>query len=59
MMTLGEFRKVTEHLPDDCKLMSVGSSSDPNYSYDVDTVYVKTTGISEESSKYETTVIVA
>lgn len=57
-MTLGEFRKATEHLPDDCELERTDSDSNMSYTYDVDSVYVRTQGASEEVPKMNTTVVI-
>lgn len=57
-MTLGEFRKATEHLPDDCELERTDSDSNISYSYDVDSVCIRTKSASEENPEAKTTVII-
>lgn len=57
-MKLGEFRKATEHLPDDCELKVTESNYDVTFAYDVQSVCVKTDGASEETPESKTSVII-
>lgn len=57
-MTLGEFRKATEHLPDDCELERTDSDKNMSYTYDIDSVYVRTQGASEEVPKMTTAIVI-
>lgn len=57
-MTLGEFRKATEHLSDDCELERVDSDNNMSYTYDVDSVYVRTKGVSNETPEPKTIIVI-
>lgn len=57
-MTLGEFRKATEHLPDDCELKTTSSDCNVSYPYDVDSINIKVEGVSEETPEPKTTIII-
>ena len=59
MMTLGEFRKATEHLSDDCELERADSDSNMSYTFDIDSVYVRTTGATDENPDTKTAIVIA
>ena len=50
-MTLGEFRKATEHLADECELEKTSSGYDVEYTYGIETACIKVIGATEDSKE--------
>lgn len=56
-MTLGEFRKATEHLADNWELERTTSGSDIEYTYDIETLCIKVRGATEDSKESSLSIV--
>ena len=57
-MTLGEFRKITEHYADECEIATATSYSNLGYAQNVERVVIDIAKISDEISEPKPLIVV-